>query len=107
MKEKQVKGRFHVIDSFAIRRRNEFYLIGTLKEGEVQEQWFANIPLNKSLSLTLRILQVEEIEMTNGGGTYKLLIIQDDAADDPNFFTLMLGLNICSESIDITIDGED
>jgi hypothetical protein len=107
MKQKQIEGRFHVIDSFAIKKRNEFYLIGTVAEGQVQEQWFANIPLNKSLSLTVRISQIEEIEMTNGGGTYKLLIIRDDVDNDPNFLMLMLGLNIGSELLDITIEGGD
>ncbi|MGZ5244352.1 MAG: hypothetical protein ACXWW0_10655 [Bacteroidia bacterium] len=45
------RGVFEVVDSFAIKRRNEFYLIGNLKEGEVQPNWFINIPLNKTLSL--------------------------------------------------------
>jgi hypothetical protein len=103
MKTKEKVGIFHVIDSFLIRRRNEFYLIGNLKEGTIEENWFVNIPLSKSLSLTARILQIEDVEISNSGGEYKLLIIHNDS-DLEDF---LLALNIGSELIDITIDGED
>ena len=43
MDTKERKGQFEVIESFAIRRRKEFYLIGQLKEGEARENWFVNI----------------------------------------------------------------
>lgn len=46
MKSKIKEGQFQVIDSFVIRKRNEFYLIGEMKEGKVDEQWFVNVPLN-------------------------------------------------------------
>ena len=36
MKPEDRQGLFEVIDSFAIRNRNQFYLIGKLKEGKVQ-----------------------------------------------------------------------
>lgn len=65
MKTNVREGQFEVIDSFIIRRRNEFYLIGQMKEGTVQEQWFVNVPLNRGLSLTLRISKIEEIEITS------------------------------------------
>jgi len=52
MDAKTRQGLFHVIDSFTIKRRNEVYLIGNLLEGEINAEWFVNIPLNKSLSFT-------------------------------------------------------
>ena len=60
MNTKVRQGQFEVIDSFTIRRRNEFYLIGQLKEGTVQENWFINVPFNKSLSMTVRISAIED-----------------------------------------------
>ena|SRR5688572_19956580 len=100
---KQVEGKFEVIDSFAIRRRNEFYLIGRIKEGIVKETWFINVPLNGSLAMTLRISKIEEVEITSETNKYTLLII----CGDNETLDLLLGLNIGSESLDITIDGQD
>lgn len=59
------EGQFEVIDSFAIRRRNEFYLIGQVTEREIREGWFVGVPLNSSLSLTLRIAAIEEVELSS------------------------------------------
>jgi hypothetical protein len=42
--------------------------------------------------------------MANSGGKYKLLVIQ---GDDSELSALLLALNVGSEYIDITIDGED
>lgn len=103
MNTKIRQGQFEVIDSFAIRRRNEFYLIGQLKEGTVQENWFINVLFNKSLSITVRIAAVEDIEISSEGNKYKLLI----ASGDNETINLLLGLKIGSEFLDITIEGED
>jgi hypothetical protein len=96
------QGVFNVIDSFAIKRRDEFYMIGNLKEGDVKENWFVNVPLNKSLSVTFRIWQIEDVDMSNEKEKYVLLIIKD-----PEAIEILLGLNIGSELLDITIEGED
>ena len=98
-----VRGRFQAIDSFAIRRRNEFYIIGVLEEGEVQEQWFAHISLNPTLAITVRITQIETVEIANETQKYQLLIVAGDATD----IDLMLGLNIGLEPIMISTEGED
>jgi hypothetical protein len=103
MNNKPIEGVFSVIDSFAIKSRNEFYIIGEMSEGEVKSTWFANIPLNKSLNITLRIKSVEDVDFTNERNRYKLIIIDSD----PGSTELLLGLNIGSESISITFDGED
>jgi hypothetical protein len=101
---KERQGLFSVVDSFAIKRRNEFYLIGTLQEGDVQENWFINIPLNKSLAITARITTIEDVEFSNNGEVCKLLIINHG---DQEWLQLLLGLNIGSEILKISIDGED
>ena len=97
------QGQFEVIDSFALRRRNEFYLIGQQIEGTVQERWFINVPLSKSLSLSVRIKAVEDIEISSEIRKYKLLIV----SGDNETIDLLLGLKIGSELLDITIEGED
>ena len=103
METKIRQGQFEVIDSFAIKRRNEFYLIGQLKEGTVQEKWFINVPFNKSLSMTVRITAIEDVEISSENNKYKLLIVSGDTET----IDLLLGLNIGSEFLDITIEGED
>jgi len=103
METKTRQGQFEVIDSFAIRKRNEFYLIGELKEGTVKENWFVNVPFNSSLALTVRISKIEDVEMSSENKTYKLLIV----SGDQETVDLLLGLNIGSEFLDITIEGED
>ncbi|GAA3969096.1 hypothetical protein [Hymenobacter antarcticus] len=98
-----VRGRFQAIDSFAIRRRNEFYIIGLLQEGEVQEQWFAHIALNPGFAITFRITQIETVQIANETQEYQLLIVAGDAES----IDLMLGLNIGLEPIVISTEGED
>jgi len=97
------EGQFEVIDSFAIKRRNEFYLIGKLKDGTVQEKWFVNIPFNNSLSMSIRIKAVEDIEISGEENKYKLLIVSGDTET----IDFLLGLKIGNELLDITIEGED
>lgn len=97
------EGKFEVIDSFAIRRKNEFYLIGELIEGKVQENWFINVPFNKSLSMTVRISAIEDVEISSEENKYKLLLV----SCDNETIDFLLGLKIGSEYLDITIEGED
>jgi len=100
MNKPAVQGKFHAIDSFAIRARKEFYLIGQLVEGKVEAQWFANIQLNVSLALTVRIKQVDTVEVAGEQTSYLLLVVEDEEA-------FLIGLNVGSELIGITIEGED
>lgn len=97
------QGLFEVIDSFAIRKRNQFYLIGKVTEGRIEENWFINIPFNSSLSLSVRIKSIEEVEIASEKELYTLLIVDgnDEAID------LFIGLNVGLEYLPITIDGED
>ena len=98
-----IRGRFQAIDSFAIRRRNEFYIIGTLEDGEVREQWFAHISLNPSFAIPIRITSIETIEITNEKQEYQLLTVAADSED----IDLLLGLNIGLEPIMISTEGEE
>ncbi len=103
MQTKIRQGQFQVIDSFAIRRRKEFYLIGQLIEGTIQKNWFINVPFNSSLSLTVKISAIEDIEISSDQNKYKLIIV----TGDNETLDLLLGLKIGSEYLDITIDGQD
>jgi len=103
MNTKNRQGQFEVIDSFAIKRRNEFYLIGELKQGTVQEKWFVNVPFNSSLSMILRISEIEDVEISSEENKYKLLIV----SGDNETLDMLLALNIGSEFLDITIEGQD
>jgi len=103
MRKKELQGELEVIESFAMTSRNEFYLIGRLKAGEARENWFANITLNSSLVLTLRIKAVEEIEMASDRSKYILLII----GGEPEELDIFLSMRIGSETVGISIDGQD
>lgn len=103
MNTKIRQGQFEVIDSFAIRRRNDFYLIGQLKEGILKENWFVNVPLSGSLSLTVRISAIEDIEISSEKKMYKLIIVKGDNET----LDFLLGLKIGSDFLDITIEGSD
>lgn len=103
VEKKESKGQFEVVDSFAIRSRNEFYLIGEMKEGIIENNWFINIPFNKSLSLTVRIKIIEEVEISSETKKYKLIIVNADE----ELLDLLLSLHIGSEYLDITVEGED
>lgn len=103
MATNDIQGRFEVVESFAIASRKEFYLIGQMKEGKIQENWFIHIGLNSSLGLTMRIKTIEEIEMASDISKYTLIIIE--AEEDELEF--MLSLRVGSEMVTITIEGED
>ena len=101
MGTKKVEGNFEVIDSFAIKRRNEFYIIGEFTEGTARVNWFINVQLNSSLALTLRISSIEDVELSSENKSYKLLIV----SGDEQTIDMLLSLNIGSESVNITIEG--
>ena len=100
---KKIEGLFEAIDSFVIRRKNEFYLIGRIKEGVAKKTWFINVPLSGSLAITLRISEIEEVEFTSESDKYILLVV----GGDNETLDLLMGLHIGSELLNITIDGED
>ncbi|QJX46371.1 hypothetical protein HMJ29_05245 [Hymenobacter taeanensis] len=96
-----VQGKFEVIDSFAIPRRKEFYLIGLITEGLIQEGWHAHIPLNGSLTLAVKIERVEYV--LKAQQEYPVLVIaaQDEELD------LLLSLSVGSEQVIISTEGAE
>jgi len=104
MEKRTVKGSFHAISSFAIKSRNEFYIIGRLIAGEIQAHWFANVQLNSALDFALQIKLVEKVEMAGDATEYLLLTIEDRG---DNFFSPFLNVGISSELIEITVEGEE
>jgi hypothetical protein len=98
-----LKGQFRVVESFALTAKNEFYLIGNLTEGEIQKNWFVYIDMNSSLSMTLRIQDIDDLHMSGGKEKYKLLTF----LGENEILEILLGLNIRNESLNIKIEGQD
>ncbi|GAB3232536.1 hypothetical protein GCM10027346_19860 [Hymenobacter seoulensis] len=97
-----VQGTFEVIDSFAIPRRKEFYLIGLITTGLIQEGWYAHISLNGFTTLTIRIERIEYVLM-KAREEYTMLVVkaEEDSMD------VLLGLNIGLESVIISTEGSE
>lgn len=103
MENKEREGQFEVIDSFAIRQRGEFYLIGRMANGIVQPDWFVTVPLNASLGMTVRISTIENVEFPGEKDPYLLLTVKNEE----EVLDFLLGLNIGSELLDVTVEGSD
>ncbi|OJJ19463.1 hypothetical protein BKI52_21890 [marine bacterium AO1-C] len=103
MNTQNKQGVFEIVSSFAIKRRDEFYFLGQIKEGKLQVGWYLNIVLNSSLVLTIRIDTIEDIEITGEKAPYKLIIHNGEQ----EVIDLLLGMSIENEYADVTITGED
>jgi len=104
MNFKDKVGTFRVISSFTIRRKKEFYLIGELLEGSLDENNYINIVLNSSLSISMKISSLENIEVSNDIKTYQLIVIEslEDEMND-----ILFHQNVENENIHITLSGEE
>jgi hypothetical protein len=104
MNFKDKVGTFRVISSFTIRRKKEFYLIGELLEGSLDENNYINIVLNSSLSISMKISSLENIEVSNDIKTYQLIVIEslEDEMND-----ILFHQNVENENIHITLRGEE
>lgn len=122
---KDTVGVFEAIDSFAILTRNEFYIIGRVKEGYIPENGYAQIVLNSSLSFTYQINSAEQIirsddikgpvtfDVNNPNNSelsvedikssYTLLTISGEKVE----ILELLSLNIGSEDILLSLTGPD
>ena len=80
------------------------YLIGEMINGCIEENWFVYVPLNSTISVTLRINGIEEVELSSEQKKYTLLILKEE---DPSGLNLLFGLNIGHEILDIYIEGDD
>lgn len=97
-------GTFKVINSFVIRRKKEFYLIGELLEGNLEINNYINIILNSTLTMSAKISSIEEVEIADDPKIYQLIVIEseDDETND-----ILFHQNVGSENIYITLSGED
>jgi hypothetical protein len=104
MNFKDKVGTFRVISSFTIRRKKEFYLIGELLEGSLDKNNYINIVLNSSLSISMKISSLENIEVSNDIKTYQLIVIEslEDEMND-----ILFHQNVENENIHITLSGEE
>ncbi|ANF51504.1 hypothetical protein A0O34_13760 [Chryseobacterium glaciei] len=104
MNFKDKVGTFRVISSFTIRRKKEFYLIGELLEGSLNENNYINIILNSSLAISAKISSLENVDVANDSKTYQLIIIEslDDEMND-----ILFHQNVESENVYITLSGEE
>ena len=98
----QTKSKFKAIESFAINRRKEFYIIGELLDGSVQKDWFVHIPFNPSFSMTVRIKEIEEVQITGEEKPYTLLITSTEIDGSMD---LLMELNIGNETLYISPEG--
>ncbi len=103
MKSKK-NGKFKAIESFGIKRRNEFYIIGELIEGAIKKDWFVLIPFNNTISMTVRIKEIEEVTISGEDKKYTLLITSTELEDS---FDFILGMKVGNEDLLISEIGED
>lgn len=94
-----------VINSFAIRRTQQFFLIGRL-HGVAEPGMFAWIQLNRSLDMTVRIKAIEEVEFPKEPQPYTLLELHEPASP-PEYLDFMLAFNVGLETVRISADGTD
>jgi len=104
MNFKDKVGTFRVINSFIIRRKKEFYLIGELLEGSLNVNNYINIILNSTLAMPSKISSIEEIEIANDSKIYQLIVIE---SEDDEMNDVLFCQNVASENVYITLSGED
>lgn len=97
-------GNFRAISSFTIRRKKEFYLIGELLDGNINENNFINIVLNSSLAISAKISSIENVEMANDPKIYQLLIIESSHEEMND---ILFCQDVENENVYITISGTD
>lgn len=104
MNFKDKTGTFRVINSFTVRRKKEFYLIGELLEGSVNVSNYINIILNSTLAMSARISSIEDVEIANDSKIYQLIVIEskEDEIND-----ILFCQNAEGEIVYITFSGED
>lgn len=88
--------RFHVIDSFDIKNRNTFVLLGEVIEGKVTLDMWVQIPLNSTISWEGKVTSIDQIDWRKE--TYVGLGIEYEDTADRSIWT---GLNVGLETIHI------
>lgn len=93
-----------VIDSFGIRRTQQFFMIGRL-HGTAAPGMFANITLG-GLLLAVRITAIEEVEFPTEQQGYTLVEMREDGSGT-DFLDLLLALKVGLETVRISVDGSE
>ncbi len=97
-------GKLNALESFLISPDNQYGIIGDMVDGTVRPGAYAHIPLNSTLSLTVRIDEVKEIQLSDEQGQHKLLLFNQPDQELNDFLHAM---NVGNEFIEIRISGED
>ena len=95
---------FKVYSSFGIPDKLQYVLLGSIESGAIEPGMFANIDLNSSLVLPMRIHEVAKIELPEDKTVDTLLIYH---CTDIGTYNLFLAMNVWSETIRITLEGID
>jgi hypothetical protein len=105
MSNRTVSARVHVHATFTATRPAPLFIAGVeVLEGKIDPDMYVNIPLNASLSVTVRILATAPIRNDFGLDLLGLVLNCDNDEEWRDFIDC---LNIGDESWDITIEGED
>lgn len=105
MSNRTVSARVHVHATFTVAQPVPLFITGVeVLEGKIEPEMYVHIPLNGSLSVTVRILATAAI--TNDFGVELLgLVLNCDNNEEARDF--IDSLNIGDEVWDVTIEGED
>lgn len=107
MDTKPNQATFQAIESFLIKRKNEMYVIGEIIEGTFEKNWLLRVPLNASIDLALRIIEIEEIELFGDRKVYTLLVISTKSTDPDDADLLFSMAGVGNERLRISIEGVD
>jgi len=97
-------GRLQAVESFLISPDNQYGIIGDMIDGVVRPGAYAHIHLNSMLSLTARIDEVKEIQLSGEQGHHKLLLFKEP---DEDLIGILYAMNVGNETIEIRISVED
>lgn len=77
------------------------YVLGELLDGHVQAGWYAVVPLNDSLGLSVKIAGISTVKIAGYSQPYTLLILKDDDTDQA-WADLVFAQNIGNEILRIS-----
>ena len=104
MLDENWRGTFQVIDAFGIKKRKEFYIIGSLTDGKIKEDWYVKIPVvDEFIIVTAKIRAVETIEMPVEKMQYSLAIL----TGSDKMIDFLLSLPWEEETFQIVKEGDD
>jgi|GEM_PF-4662558 len=98
-------GRLKAIESFLTSPDNQYGIVGDMVSGTVRPGAYAHIQLNSMLSLTAKIDEVKEIQLSDEQDQHTLLLFNEPDEESNGFLHAM---NVGGgELIEIRVSGED